>query len=64
MLHREHILVSDDASRWQGLHELRSTIARDFLHHLPPPTIATTVRHLWNISQQEMPHESSKHMLG
>ena len=46
VLHREHILVSDDASRWQGLHELRSTIARDFLHHLPPPTIATTVRHL------------------
>ena len=46
LLHREHILVSDDESRWQGLHELRSTIARDFLHGLPPPTIATTIRHL------------------
>ena len=43
LLHREHILVSDDESRWQGLHELRSTIARDFLHRLPPPTIATTI---------------------
>ena len=46
VLHREHILVSDDESRWQGLHELRSTIARDFLHQLPPPTVAATIRHL------------------
>ena len=46
VLHREHILVSDDESRWQGLHELRSTIARDFLHQFPPPTTATTIRHL------------------
>ena len=46
VLHREHILISDDDSRWQGLHELRSTIARDFLHRLPPPTIATTIRQL------------------
>ena len=46
LLHREHILVSDDESRWQGLHELRSTIARNFLHRFPPPTAATTIRHL------------------
>ena len=46
ILHREHILVSDDESRWQGLHELRSTITRDFLHQFPPPTTATTIRHL------------------
>ena len=46
LLHREHILVSDDESRWQGLHELRSTIARDYLHQFPPPTAATTMRHL------------------
>ena len=46
LLYREHILVSDDESRWQGLHELRSTIARDLLHQIPPPTIATTLRHL------------------
>ena len=46
LLHREHILVSDDESRWQGLHELRSTIARDYLHQFPPPTAATTIRHL------------------
>ena len=46
LLDREHILVSDDESRWQGLHELRSTIVRDFLHKIPPPTTATTVRHL------------------
>ena len=45
-LRQEHILVSDDESRWQGLHELRSTIARDFLHKFPPPTTATTVRRL------------------
>ena len=32
LLNREHILVSDDERRWQGLHELRSTIARDYLH--------------------------------
>ena len=49
LLHREHILVSDDESRWQGLHELRSTIARDFLHQFPPPTIATTIRRLVKI---------------
>ena len=46
LLDREHILVSDDEGRWQGLHELRSTIARDFLHGFPPPTIATTIRRL------------------
>ena len=46
ILDREHILVSDDESRWQGLHELRSMIARDFLHKIPPPTTATTIRHL------------------
>ena len=45
-LRQEHILVSDHESRWQGLHELRSTIARDFLHKFPPPTTATTVRRL------------------
>ena len=46
LLHREHILVSDDESRWQGLHELRSSIVRDFLHRFPPPTIAATIRRL------------------
>ena len=46
LLNREHILVSDDSSRWHGLHELRSTIARDYLHQFPPPTTATTIRHL------------------
>ena len=46
LLHREHILVSDDESRWQGLHELRSAIVRDFLHRFPPPTIAATIRRL------------------
>ena len=50
ILDREHILTSDDESRWQGLHELRSTIARDYLHRFPPPTsgdtIARLVKHL------------------
>ena len=44
LLNREHILVSDDERRWQGLHELRSTVARDYLHHFPPPTTATTIK--------------------
>ena len=46
LLNREHILVSDDERRWQGLHELRSTIARDYLHQFPPPTTATTIKYL------------------
>ena len=45
-LDREHILVSDDKSLWQGLHELRSTIAKDYLHQFPPPTTATTIKRL------------------
>ena len=45
-LNREHILVSDDERRWKGLHELRSMIAKDFLHQFPPPTAAMTIRHL------------------
>ena len=46
LLHREHILIADDESRWQGLHELRSIIARDYLHQFPPPTAAITIRNL------------------
>ncbi|MYB50485.1 MAG: hypothetical protein F4X72_14675 [Dehalococcoidia bacterium] len=46
LLDREHILISDDASRWQGLHELRSAIARDYIHRFPPPTAGTTIAHL------------------
>ena len=46
VLNREHILVVDDHNRWRGLHELRSEVARDYLHSLPPPTIAATVRDL------------------
>ena len=30
----------------QGLHELRSRIARDYLHKFPPPTLATTIQNL------------------
>ena len=45
-LDREHILISDDESRWQGLHELRSRITHDYLHKFPPPTSAATIRHL------------------
>ena len=46
VLNREHILVVDDENKWRGLHELRSEVARDHLHSLPPPTIAATVRDL------------------
>ena len=45
-LDREHILIPDDESRWQGLHELRSRITHDYLHKFPPPTSAATIRHL------------------
>ena len=45
-LDREHILVADDRNRWMGLHELRSEVARDYLHRFPPPTMAITIRHL------------------
>ena len=46
LLNREHILVADDGNHWRGLHELRSTVARDYLHQFPPPAMATTVRRL------------------
>ena len=46
ILRREHILVVDEGTRWQGLHELRSTIATEYLHQFPPPTAATTIGHL------------------
>ena len=43
VLHREHLVVTDDGNLYRGLHELRSTVARDYLHQFPPPTTATTV---------------------
>ena len=46
VLDREHILVADDGNHWRGLHELRSTVARDYFHRFPPPTKATTIRRL------------------
>ena len=46
LLDREHILVADDGNHWRGLHELRSTVARDYLHQFPPPTMAATIRRL------------------
>ena len=46
LLDREHILVSDSGSNWRGLHELRSTVARDYVHQFPPPTMAATIRRL------------------
>ena len=46
VLDREHILVADDGGHWRGLHELRSTVARDYLHQFPPPAMAETIRRL------------------
>ena len=46
VLQREHVLVADGGTRWRGLHELRSAIARDYLHQFPPPTAATTIGNL------------------
>ncbi len=45
-LNREHILITNDGDRWLGLHELRSEVARDYLHQFPPPTLALTLRAL------------------
>ncbi len=46
VLQREHVLIADGGTRWRGLHELRSTVARNYLHQFPPPTAATTIGHL------------------
>ena len=46
VLRKEHLIVTDDSNRLRGLHELRSTVARDYLHQFPPPAMATTVRRL------------------
>ena len=46
VLKREHLVVAEDGNRWLGLHELRSEVARDYLHQFPPPAAATTVRRL------------------
>lgn len=46
VLHREHLIVTDDGNRLRGLHELRSAVARDYLHLFPLPAMATTVRRL------------------
>jgi len=44
VLDQEHILVADDGNHWRGLHDLRSSVARDYLHQFPPPTTAATIR--------------------
>ena len=46
VLDREHLVVAQGGNRWLGLHELRSAVARDYLHQFPPPAAATTLRHL------------------
>lgn len=46
VLNREHLVVADDGDRWRGLHELRSEVARDYLHQFLSPGAAATVRHL------------------
>ena len=46
LLDQEHILVADGGNHWRGVHELRSTVARDYLHQFPPPTMAVTIRRL------------------
>ena len=46
VLDREHLVIVGNGDRWQGLHELRSVVARDYLHQFPPPPASTTVRRL------------------
>ncbi|MCC6266678.1 MAG: hypothetical protein IT300_03850 [Dehalococcoidia bacterium] len=43
---RELLLLTEDGDAWVGLHELRSQIARDVLHSLPPPTLSATLQRL------------------
>ncbi len=45
-LNREHILITNEGDDWLGLHELRSEVARDYLHQFPPPTLVQTLRAL------------------
>ncbi len=46
VLHQEHLIITDDGNRLRGLHELRSAVARDYLHQFPPPAAGTTVSRL------------------
>ena len=46
VLDREHLVIAQGGSRWLGLHELRSAVARDYLHQFPPPAAASTLRQL------------------
>ena len=46
VLDREHLVIAQGGSRWLGLHELRSAVARDYLHQFPPPAAASTLRRL------------------
>jgi hypothetical protein len=40
VLQDEHLVVSDAAGSWRGLHELRSATLVRLLHRTPPPTLA------------------------
>ena len=62
VLNREHLVVAGDGNRWLGLHELRSEVARDYLHQFPPPTAATTIQHLVEASRWTTRVESSRCM--
>ena len=46
VLDREHLVTAEAGNHWLGLHELRSAVARDYLHQFPPPDAARTLRRL------------------
>ena len=46
VLDREHLVIAEGGNRWMGLHELRSAVARDYLHQFPPPATTSTLRRL------------------
>jgi hypothetical protein len=45
-LANEHIITSDDRTRWRGLHQRRSDTLTELLHEIPPPTLAQTLDHV------------------
>ena len=46
VLDYEHLVIAEAGDRWVGLHELRSAVARDYLHQFPPPAAARTLQRL------------------
>jgi hypothetical protein len=56
-LQDEHLITTDEQTRWVGLHELRSTVIARCLHDLPPPTeLDIIVNLLRHVGSRARPH--------